>query len=235
MEWSLEVITALSSDHLPVVLTCYMTKTQQEEFMEVINWCRFKNALTIQDTQPNNEEEIAAAVEKLEDSIQQALTEASTCKQRREHKPLPRAIKDLIRQKNRARKTYTRILFPGHNRWLNQLTEEVKQKIHEYQNEEWSRKLEDLNTEHQSLCKMTRVLTRKSKTTLIPRIQRNGTQFISNSEKAEAFAEALAEQFAPNPSGDETEERRGCSHRNSKEYRKNNNTQDRQRTMKSKK
>lgn len=80
----------------------------------------------------------------------------------------------------------------------------MKRELGDFHNERWRQRLEELNTEDNSLFRMARVLTNKK--TEVPPIQgRNGIAY-SIEEKTEAFADVMEEQFRNNELSDSDDE-----------------------------
>jgi hypothetical protein len=71
----------------------------------------------------------------------------------------------------------------------------VTYRLNEWRNEQWSDTLESLDTEDQSLWKVTKRVMRVP--TSSPPLQVPGGLALSDSEKAEALADSLQAQFQP--------------------------------------
>jgi hypothetical protein len=83
---------------------------------------------------------------------------------------------------------------------VNRLQRSVTYRLDEWRNEQWRDTLESLDSEDQSLWKMTKSVMRIP-TPSLP-LQVSGGLALSDSEKAEALADSLEAQFQPvdNPS-----------------------------------
>lgn len=197
----------LSSDHNPIKIQIGNPEIVEEtEEIKKIDWNIFKeyfnnfgNIKTI-----DNTDDLETAVNHLTENIQSALTNATTLITRKTQNyfDIPKRVKDIIKEKRRARKIANITNNPEDKRKANQLNNQVKVELEHIRNENWSQKIESLNHDTQSYWKMTKILTKKKFQTKIPPLNYNGKAAITNIEKAEVFAESLQNQFTinkPNP------------------------------------
>jgi hypothetical protein len=143
----------------------------------------------------DNKEAIDKCVEELTSAIQEA-TAASAPKHRRRADPwlpLPASIQDEIRLKKRLRRQWQVTRDPALKAQVNRLQRSVTYRLNEWRNEQWSETLESLDSEDQSLWKMTRRVMRVP-TPSLP-LQVPGGLALSDSEKAEALGDSLQAQF----------------------------------------
>jgi hypothetical protein len=96
---------------------------------------------------------------------------------------------ELIRAKNRARRTAHRTGWPIDRREANRLQFGVKQALSVFRNEQWEQKLESLNSEDNSIWKMAKILRNTRKP--FPPTHGAGGIVYTDQEKAEAFADSL--------------------------------------------
>jgi hypothetical protein len=145
----------------------------------------------------NDEEAIDKCVESLTSAIQEAT--AASPPRRRPHAdprpPLPAIIQDDILLKNRLRRQWQVTRDPALKAQVNRLQRSVTYRLNEWRNEQWSDTLESLDSEDQSLRKMTKRVMRVP--TLSPPLLVPGGLALSDSEKAEALADNLEAQFQP--------------------------------------
>jgi hypothetical protein len=110
----------------------------------------------------SDEEAIDTCVEELTSAIQEA-TAASAPKHRPRAHPrpsLPASIQDEIRLKNRLRRQWQVTRDPCLKAQVNRLQRSVTYRLNEWRNEQWSDTLESLDSEDQSLWKMTKRVMR---------------------------------------------------------------------------
>jgi hypothetical protein len=159
-----------------------------------MDWAAFQACLD--DRLPGNpvvddEEAIDKCVEELTSAIQEATTvSAPRSRPRAEPRPpLPASIQDGIRLKNRLRRQWQVTRDHALKNQVNRLQMSVTFQLNEQRNEQWSDKLKSLDSEDQSLCKMTKRVMRvptPSPPLLVP-----GALALSYSEKAEDLADSL--------------------------------------------
>jgi hypothetical protein len=97
---------------------------------------------------------------KITDSVENATTR---CTEPTKRHTVPQHIVELIRDKNRVRRTAHRTGWPIDRREANRRQFEVKQALSVFRNEQWEQKLESFNSEDNSIWKMVNILrnTRK--------------------------------------------------------------------------
>jgi hypothetical protein len=145
----------------------------------------------------SDEEAIDKCVEELTSAIQEA-TAASAPKRRPRadlRPPLPAGIQYEIRLKNRLRRQWQVTRDPARKVQVNRLQRSVTYRLNEWLNKQWSDTLETLDSEDQSLWKMTKRVMRVP-TPSTP-LQVSGGLALSDSEKAEALADIIEAQFQP--------------------------------------
>lgn len=201
-----QVITELSSDHLPVILEIRLHATEKKQTIEVTNWSKYKNAITTEPLEINNKNDIDKAVLTLEENIRTALQESTTQKTVADIQSIPVYLRNLIKQKNRAKRDYIRTLDPQRKHRLNQLTNEVQQQLKEHRNQQWEKKINSLTTEDRSLWKMVRALKSNGRVQIMPAIHDDVSTAITDEEKATIFSQMLENQYTPNPAATDTNE-----------------------------
>lgn len=198
--YTIQVLDELSSDHLPVIITLHGNADTHPNTRRQINWDTYKNTLDTPIRQLNSTDELEHAVEHLERQIQTALdTATKTILVPHKDTQLPGDILELIKQKNRARKRYHTTLDPLDKTALNNLNNQIQDKIHEHRNTTWTRKIESLNedqTDTQALWKLAKNLRQRKQNSISLKHGNNMTT--CNTETAEVFAQNLETQFTPN-------------------------------------
>jgi hypothetical protein len=115
----------------------------------------------------------------------------------------PHEIRELVKEKRRARRKWQQTRHPADKNVLNNKTQTLRRKIQELKEESKSIYLQNLTANkmtNYSLWKASRNTLTTDKPT--PPIRKNhGSWAISNSEKAELFAEHLAATFTTDESG----------------------------------
>lgn len=201
LKWNFtaQVHTELSSDHLPIITEIHARTEDKNEEIRTINWLKYRRLLKINNTPITTREDIENEIAQLQNAISEATAEATTTQPRKTcQKPLPPAIKDIIKAKNKAKKRYMRTFHPQDKTNLNYLTNEVKRLLQDYRNEQWNTFLTTLETEDQSLWNTTRALTKGAKRKNIPPVTDGNTTAVSDKQKAEMFANSLTKQFQLN-------------------------------------
>jgi hypothetical protein len=138
----------------------------------------------------NDEEAIDKCVEELISAIREATT-ASAPKRRPRADPrphLPASIQDEMRQ-------WQVTSDPALKAQVNCPQRSVTYRLNEWKNKQWSDTLESLDSEDQSLWKMTKRVMRVP--TPSPPLQVPGGPVLPDSENAEALADSLEAQFQP--------------------------------------
>jgi hypothetical protein len=136
----LTVCSALSSDHLPILIdTTCRSSFQNPDFMRM-DWAAFQACLD--DRLPgnpvvNDDEAIDKCVEELTSAIQEATAaSASNCRPRADPRPpLPGIIQDGIHQKNQLRRQWQVTRDPALKVQVNRLQRSVTCRLNELQNE----------------------------------------------------------------------------------------------------
>jgi hypothetical protein len=165
----LTVCSALSSDHLPVLIdtTCrssFLNPPDRPDFKRT-DWPRFQACLDNVipfNTETTDEAGIDTCVESLTSAISGAL-EVSAPKSRPHadpRPPIPACIQDEIRLKNRLRRQWQLSRDPALKAEVNRLQRSVTLQLQEWRNDLWSGTLEALRPEDQSLWRMTKKLMR---------------------------------------------------------------------------
>ncbi|GFW22521.1 putative RNA-directed DNA polymerase from transposon X-element [Trichonephila clavipes] len=151
-------IPELSSDHNPVILNFSFNKNIHNDNTRAVTtcWSKFsehiKNNIHVSDfekiTNPNIlENKISLFTE----AVRSAYEHASRPITDKNHTYTPQHIQNLIRQKNKARKTFQNTLNPIHKTNYNRLQKIIKKELKKFSDQIWKIKLEAMNTQDNTL------------------------------------------------------------------------------------
>jgi len=202
----LTVMRELSSDHNPVLIEIGGPNQQTIITKKITSWPLFADA--IQEELPevpriNDIRQLEAAVDELTSAISRAMERASSDKELKNKNPilLPLAIRELIREKNRARRRYQHSLDPKDKKVMTALQEEVKSAIREYRNDCWEQMLQELDPQDRNFWRfINRFKNRKESAPPRPLHGRHGMVF-TDEDKTEVLADSLENQCQPHPPG----------------------------------
>ncbi|KAK9869117.1 hypothetical protein WA026_002875 [Henosepilachna vigintioctopunctata] len=194
-------VSDLTSDHNPVLL--FLGADPDEEYetqMKTTCWAAFKDHIneTLPPLPPlRTRDQLEFAIEAFEEAIVRSIEACS----REQRKPLhrnnpPEEVREIIRNRNRARRRHQRTWDPDHLRDYRRLAAEAKQALLDHQNAQWNAKLDLLEEEDHSLWRMTKIL--RNKYMPMPPIHGERGLVYTEAEKAEAFADYLETQFRVN-------------------------------------
>lgn len=203
--FNLSVEIFLDSDHQPVTIELgsdvSMAEPRPIKNYSKADWRGFSYQIENRLGDPptlNSPQEIDRNVDKLTAAIQAATSKnIPLIKPAPFRQNLPSDITKAITDKNRARKRWQRTGLDHHQVQLNQLQELVRQKISDFKNAEWNKKVEGLQVKDGSVWKMTKAFTGNK--IIIPPLQTsNGRMVHTPLDKANALADVLEETFKPN-------------------------------------
>ncbi|KAJ1120327.1 hypothetical protein NDU88_008500 [Pleurodeles waltl] len=200
----LETLTALTSDHNPVLITVGDVLENQQQGprhnYKKADWSVYKRSLeeTLGPGPLHCIEDIDQAVHHFTAAVHTAI-ERSVPKQK-PHRcsiyDLPNGIKKSIADKNRAQREWQRNRTPDLLKKYNELTRQLKMQISQHRGEKWEAATANLKDSDNSLWRITRRLTGKKEPN--PPIQGKTHLACSNRDKAEVFADTLEASFRPN-------------------------------------
>lgn len=199
--WNYEISTIpdLSSDHCPVILEIEVEGTRTESQKKITDWTQLKKVMETKTIKIESKTEIETAVEDLQRRIHKAIEKATRTIQIKKKNQVPSHVKRLLDEKRRAKKQYQRTFHPQDKAKLNKLTKEVREEVKNLFNNDWEQRLENMDTEHENLWKMSKALRGKKQTTKIPHLKTGNKTAITDQEKADLFADIIEEQFTTNP------------------------------------
>ncbi|CAI6364321.1 unnamed protein product [Macrosiphum euphorbiae] len=204
MQFDIENLNELSSDHNPILLNVYNQSFPQPfKTITLINWKNFSVNLHESITNPNplinTTTDLDQAAIEIAELFKSALSVNSTTRICNPHKDLPQAIKIEITKKKRLRRIWQHTRNPDAKRRLNIHTEVVRELLRVHREEEWNNLLDNLKPNDPKVYKIARSLTHKQAATE-PLLGPNGLIFDQES-KSELFANSLETQFTC-PAGD---------------------------------
>lgn len=196
---NIQILNELSSDHVPITLTLTKqikntNKSIQYDY-DKVDWDKFTK-LTNEQININptieNAENIDREVQRLTSKIQyciEKLIPTKTSQQIQDR--LPEHITKSIAERNRIRKLWQRTRIIEYKVQTIRKTMEIKAKIAKYRNDKWTRKLQKLNINDNSLWRMTKIF--KKEYHPISTLVKNDTEALTDQEKAEMLASQFEE------------------------------------------
>lgn len=202
----------LSSDHSPIIATLSTQAIAIAPINKITskstNWLIFKEKFTeyfSADLPLRNHSDIDQAVERFTQSmIQAAIFATPSQRPSKNHINLSKSIADLISKKRKLRKKYQETRSPIDKTYFNQAIKKLKESMAAERDNEMQHYLQNLTpteaTDY-SLWKATRKI-KKIQEAQNPIRKNNGAWARSDEEKANLFANHLAEVFTPYPQVD---------------------------------
>lgn len=191
----------MSSDHLPVILKIG-TGTESDTYTKTnTNWNYLKTLKIPKVPIIRTVDELEQATTELENHLMQNLKTATTATTKQQKPPkLPQNLRDLIKEKQKAKKVYHRTLSPEHKTALNAATNRLKAALRDHANEGWQDKLTNISADPTlaDIWKIAKSLRSTSNRNICP--LKTATRYaVTDIEKANTFAQTLESQFRPNP------------------------------------
>ena len=204
--FDLETITALTSDHLPVLMrvgdVCEPIQQQTRYNFREADWELYRDELDRRiETGPiESTAELDKAVEQITKAIQDSRTASVPVAKPKRCSifDLPTGIKLSINSRNKARRLWQTIKTPDLKQTYKALDRSVKEQIREHRARKWEKAASQLEFNSRPLWAMTKRLTRKM--IPCPPIQGKNHLACSPEDKTEVLADSLQLQFEPNPS-----------------------------------
>lgn len=194
---NIEAINDLDSDHLPVHLELGTTKDIRHEPKYMIDyknadWQLFKSTINEKLTvnyRIKTKEEVDDTINMLQTIIINAKNQAIPNKLLRPDKSvLPDHIQELIRKRNRIRNIYQRTKVDIYRQQKNSLSNTITREIQTWNNDNWEKKLQNLNVKDNSIWKTAKSFTKKLDNKIPTLHGPNGLVF-TDTEKANVLAE----------------------------------------------
>lgn len=198
----LQVIQDLSSDHNPIQISLSGTQqTKPHSTKSFVIWNRFTyylknnmdNIKTLSTTQ-----DIDAEIETL---TQEILHASQTCTKTFTTNAtnivvLTTELRQLIKDKRRARKKAQRTCDPHDILIATNLNNQIRAQLKDFHNNRWNNKVESMNSDRFSLWKLIKSIENKKRA--IPPLQGSHGIGYTNSEKAEILATSIEDKYTPN-------------------------------------
>lgn len=193
---TVKTLNELSSDHLPILTEVNIIYDKKQTTLSWTNWTQFERTLKISNSQINSPDDLNRATSTLEQEIQETINNCTYTKNVSSKFTLPHDIKNLFKEKNKARRKYHQTLDPRDKNHLNNITNSLKRAIRNHNNKKWDNALQNLDEDVNALWKLTK--TFKTPHHNVPPILHNGTLISTPKEKLEVFADAFQNQFMTN-------------------------------------
>ncbi|KAJ8724200.1 hypothetical protein PYW07_008180 [Mythimna separata] len=196
------------SDHQPVlaVLAGMPIRLSPPAPRRQTDWTTFQEVM--ETTTPTWPVVSSADVDRLAEDvtvcIQRAYEEATTIIPRPQgiaFRPLPKQLRDLVRETRRLRKRWQQTKCPAQKAQLNRHAERVRAKLQAFNTESWEDHIASTEGDWPAIHKLCRQLT-KTPAPVRPLLHSDGAPRYSAPDRAEIFAECLERQFQPNPTVD---------------------------------
>ncbi|GFR10282.1 hypothetical protein TNCT_437591 [Trichonephila clavata] len=198
---TIESIPELSSDHNPINLRFpRTTQFQLPPPKLTTTWSKFRSILSNPNNfylpDANSTDEVDTQVDNLTNEILSAHASASKPVLPSEPPFVQGELKELIKARNRAKKTWQTTRHPQHKTELNRLQNKIKRKTYLYRQQVWEETLSTLSTEDNSLWGTARAFRRKA----APISALNGPDgtALSDTHKTDLIANSLERQFQIN-------------------------------------
>lgn len=192
----------LDSDHNPVVIKLKRDiETNHSLYWDLrkANWSEYRRLLcnSLEITPIASIEELESQVEALTKAI---ISAASMAIPKRvfssRGESLPNQIKELIKEKNKARRSWTRRRTPSNRRMRNFLEHQVKCEVAEWRKERWLAKISRLTSKDGSLWQFMRQM--QGRKTQIGPLEHNQTLEYRPHHQASILASTYETQFRSN-------------------------------------
>lgn len=193
----------LTSDHTPIIVTISTTIIKKQSRLKLYSkntdWELFKEHIRQNlnlDISMKTEEELEQATNYFITTIQTASWNATPPQANgsRTTPNIPREIMELIAEKRRARARWQYSHNPLDKTIFNRLANQLKSKIRDAKNESFQNYINNLSVKDNTLWKATKGFKRP-RPVISPLRNSDGSWARSDSEKAQLFAQHLAEVF----------------------------------------
>jgi hypothetical protein len=198
-----KAINELNSDHLPV--TIEVQHNSQEEptrtfrSFENTDWKKFRQELNRKTKITSNIrtiEQLEAEVAEFTKILAETIKTHTKVIKITERDGIPDETKSLITDRNKIRKLYQRTGDGDCKKKLIQLNEKITRSLITQKNNAWKAKLRKANPQDNTLWKIAKTL-KKNRTEIPPLLTENGSQAITEREKAEALVEYFQSVHLP--------------------------------------
>ncbi|GFX70394.1 RNA-directed DNA polymerase from mobile element jockey [Trichonephila clavipes] len=197
--YNINSLAELSSDHNPVILNFSLLPPIHHDNARAVTtcWSAFKNNIKILDFQGiKNPTVLEEKIDFFTAAVRSAHQFASKPIANTKHAFTPNYIRNLIRDKNRAKKQFNNTLNPAHKQNYYRLQEKLKKELKKISQQNWNNKLESLNTRDNSLWQCQKFLRKKRSN--IPSLSSSSGVANSDEQKANILAITLKNNFSEN-------------------------------------
>ncbi|GFS61137.1 RNA-directed DNA polymerase from mobile element jockey [Trichonephila clavipes] len=203
--YTINSLHELSSDHNPVMLnfTLKLNKDITNPRAVHTNWPLFSkylntnlSLLNYHPNSINSTSDIDLKISEFTDTVCAAHSHASRPIETFRKSFTPHHIHKLIKQKNQFRNLYHRTLDPHYKTLYNRAQKNVKKELKNYTNENWTARLQALNTQDNSLWAVQKFF--KNKRSDIPSLHCTTGTAITDKQKADILAESILTNFTEN-------------------------------------
>ncbi|GFU89320.1 probable RNA-directed DNA polymerase from transposon X-element [Trichonephila clavipes] len=201
--YNINSLAELSSDHNPVILNFSLLPPIHHDNSRAVTtcWPAFQNNLKynikILDFQGIKDPTVLEEkIEFFTAAVRSAHQFASKPIANTKHAFTPNYIRNLIRDKNRAKKHFNNTLNPSHKQNYYRLQEKLKKELKKISQQNWNNKLEYLNTRDNSLGQCQKFLRKKRSN--IPSLSSSSGVANSDEQKANILAITLKNNFSEN-------------------------------------
>lgn len=195
---SITVLDDPTSDHRPIEVTIDSDIHNQPKQIKITNWKTFGEVLKITPINITTRQDINPAIEKFEKEVNEAVELSTKTKEATNSEPIPTGIRIKIVEKRSIYREYRRTLYPPTKQKLNKITNEIKEDLKNFYNDQWDNKISKLSVEDNSLWSMSKALKIGHNKTSIPPLKKDNETAITDIQKAEMFADVLEATFQPN-------------------------------------
>lgn len=198
-----------STDHSAVILTINSNVIEKEKPLILTNnntnWDKFKEDCEnriILNVSLQTPFELEDETEKFINIVQEAAwnnTPICSKKSRQYEEKIPEDIKELIREKRKARKVWQQSRAPQHKSVVNFLSNKIKNLLRDFKNSENSAYLESLTADKKTNYSLWKTIKGIKKPQIMSApIRKNNSEWAkTDKEKADLFAKHLEETFKP--------------------------------------
>ncbi|GBP94600.1 Probable RNA-directed DNA polymerase from transposon BS [Eumeta japonica] len=221
---SIETVHCLGSDHLPVLLKLGSSTGENQNIVTktIINWKRVSTALEEVDA-PNlnvipddivSNNDIDTAIGALTKHIRSVV---KRCQKKvpanSDRRGLPAEVRELIRAKNAALRRANAYPIPGYRSRARALQREVKARVREVKNDNWSDLMEEITPTHKAYWAVAKAL-KSDVCVAMPALKKPDNDLVfDDQEKAEYIADSIELQCSLNPAPSRPRARKPCRKR----------------------
>jgi hypothetical protein len=197
------VINDLNADHLPVTIeienNCQEDSTRTFWSFENTDWKKFRqdmNGKTKITSNIRTIEQLEAELAEFTKILAETIKSHTKVIKITERDGIPDETKSLITERNKMRKLYQRTGDADTKKKLTEYNEKITRSLITHKNNTWRAKLRKVNPQDNTLWQVAKTL-KKNRTEIPPLLTGNGSQAITEKEKAEALVEYFQSVHLP--------------------------------------